>query len=177
MEEGYRKDNPARQTRRPKRRPTEMYRLTRDEAALMLQAAGSTRERRAIFLGICAGLRNQELRGLQGRHFERKGWIWVSSDIAKGRRERWLPVIAELEPIVDEIRKNVASDEYVIPAQRKRIPGPEAFWVDRPLHIALLPRRSTDLCSVSEDARESRRLCIHTSCATPSGTTSLALPG
>jgi integrase len=92
----------------------------------MLPAARSTRERRAIFLGICAGLRNQELRGLEGRHFERPGWIWVSSDIAKGRRERWLPVIAELEPVVREIRSNVANDEYVIPAQRKRIPGSEA---------------------------------------------------
>jgi site-specific recombinase XerD len=29
MEEGYRKDNPARQTRRPKKAPTNVYRLTR----------------------------------------------------------------------------------------------------------------------------------------------------
>jgi hypothetical protein len=52
----------------------------------MLAAVRGARERRAIFLGLCAGLRNAELRGLQGRHFARDGLIWVSSDIAKGKR-------------------------------------------------------------------------------------------
>jgi hypothetical protein len=42
--------------------------------------------------------------------------VWVSSDIAKGRRERWVPVIADLEGVVDEIRNHVAADEYVLPA-------------------------------------------------------------
>lgn len=78
MEEGYRKDNPALQTRRPKRRPAIVYRLTLDETVALLEEASSPRERRAIFLGLCAGLRNQELRGLQGRHFERSGWVEVS---------------------------------------------------------------------------------------------------
>nr|MDQ3934693.1 hypothetical protein [Actinomycetota bacterium] len=98
-----RPDNPARQTRRPRKRPPAVYRLTRSEVAAMLAAATGTRERRAIYLGICAGLRNAELRGLQGRHFQRPGFIWVSPDIAKGGRERYVPVIAELEPVVAEI--------------------------------------------------------------------------
>jgi integrase len=117
MEEGYRKDNPARQTRRPKPRPAEVYRLTRDEAVQMLGAARGIREQRAIFLGICAGLRNAELRGLQGRHFERPGLVWVSPDIAKGGRGRWVPATLELVPVVEEIRSHVASDEYVLPAR------------------------------------------------------------
>src|SRR4051812_31991164 len=58
MEEGLRKDNPAQQTRRPKRRPTSVYRLTQREASAMLLVARPGRERRAICLGICAGLRN-----------------------------------------------------------------------------------------------------------------------
>lgn len=121
MEEGLRKDNPARQTRRPKRRPTNVYRLTRTEAASMLAASlSSRRDSRAIHLGILAGLRNAELRGLQGRHFQRPGFVWVDSTVAKGGRERWVPVLAELEPIVSEIRNNVADDEYVLPAQRFR---------------------------------------------------------
>ena len=120
MEEGYRPDNPARQTRRPKRKPTQVYRLTRDEAAAMLKAARGTRERRAIHLGICAGLRNAELRGLRGIHFSRPGFVHVSADIAKGGRERWVPVIAELAPIADEICETVGPDEYVLPAQRWR---------------------------------------------------------
>ena len=120
MEEGYRPDNPARQTRRPKRKPTQVYRLTRDEAAAMLAAATTRRERWAIHLGICAGLRNAELRGLRGEHLARTGFVHVSADIAKGGRERWVPIIAELAPIVTEIRDHVAPDEYVLPAQRWR---------------------------------------------------------
>ena len=34
-----------------------------------------------------------------------------------------MPVIADLAPVVDEIRANVADDEYVLPAQRFRDPG------------------------------------------------------
>jgi integrase len=131
VEEDIRKDNPARQTRRPRRRPVSIYRLTEDEAARMLHAARGIRERRAIYLGICAGLRNRELRGLQGRHFEREGAIWVSADIAKGKRERWVPVASELAPIVDDIRRHVAPDEYVLPAQRVRDVGVNQERFDR----------------------------------------------
>jgi integrase len=48
--------------------------------------------------------------------------VWVSADIAKGRRERWVPVIADLGPIAAEIRADVGLDEYVLPAQRFRYP-------------------------------------------------------
>jgi integrase/recombinase XerD len=123
MEEGYRKDNPAEQTRRPKRRPPNVYRLTGDEVALMLDACVGRRERRAIYIGIFAGLRNQELRGLQGRHFSRRGFVWVSPDIAKGGRERWVPVLPPLEPIIAEIREHLQHDDYVLSAQRWRDPG------------------------------------------------------
>jgi integrase/recombinase XerC len=122
MEEGHRKDNPARQTRRPKNRPAIVYRLTLTEAAAMLDACRTPRERRAITLGICAGLRNAELRGLQGIHFQRPGFVWVSANIAKGGRERWVPIIDELEPVAAEISENVAPDEYVLPAVRWRNP-------------------------------------------------------
>jgi integrase/recombinase XerD len=122
MEEGMRKDNPALQTRRPRRRAKDKYRLTEAEVIAMLEAASGIRERRAIVLGLCAGLRNAELRGLQGRHFARSGFVWVSADIAKGGRERWVPVIADLEPVVEEIRADAQTDEYVLPAQRFRNP-------------------------------------------------------
>ena len=122
MGEGIRKDNPAQQTPRPRRRRAESYRMTEREAIALLRAARGVRERRAIYLLVCAGLRNAELRGLQGSHFERAGFVQVSSDIAKGGRERWVPVIGELAPVVAEIRGNVARDEYVLPAQRFRNP-------------------------------------------------------
>ena len=122
MEEGYRKDNPARQTRRPKKRQTAVYRLTRDEAVSMLLATETRRERWAIYIGICAGPRRAELLGLQGRHFEGSGLVWVSADIAKGGKEHWVPVIQELSQVVAEIRNPVAREEYVLPAQRFRDP-------------------------------------------------------
>jgi integrase/recombinase XerD len=100
----------------------------------LLGAARGVRERRAIFLLVCAGLRNAELRGLRGRHFERTGLIHVSSDIAKGGRERWMPVIADLVPVVHEIRGSVVGDEFVLPAQRFRNPPFNTERVDYALH-------------------------------------------
>jgi integrase/recombinase XerD len=122
MEEGLRKDNPAEQTRKPRRRPKDKYRLTEAEVVSILRATSGVRELRAIFLGLCIGLRNAELRGLQGRHFARGGFVWVSADIAKGGREHWVPVIADLESVVAEILADVRLEEYVLPAQRFRNP-------------------------------------------------------
>lgn len=111
--EGLRPDNPAAATRpvRYLRRP--LYRLTHEEAGRVLAAARSVRERRAVYLAMGAGLRVAELCGLQGKHFQRPGWIWVAAEIAKGQRERWIPVLPDLVPIVEEIRADVASDSYV----------------------------------------------------------------
>ncbi len=89
----------------------------------MIAACQTVLEDRAIRLGVCAGLRSGELRGLQGKHFAREGFVWVSADIAKGGRERWVPVIADLQATVQDIRHNVGPDEFVLPAQRWRDPG------------------------------------------------------
>jgi len=123
MEEGHRKDNPALQTRRPKRQPTHVYRLTQDECRALMDAATATGhlERWAIHLGICAGLRAAEMRGLRGRNLARDGFIWVSPDIAKGRRERWVPIIDTLRDVTDEIRMAVGTDEYVLCGQQAGI--------------------------------------------------------
>ena len=129
-QEGFRKDNPAEQTRPARRIPPQVYKMRQEEAAQLLAAAVGTRERRAIYLGVCAGLRSAELRGLQGRHFVRPGVILVSTDIAKGARERELPVLPELAPVVDEIRQNVGLDDYVLPAQRWRDPGANKAKLD-----------------------------------------------
>lgn len=107
-----RKDNPARQTVSPRRRKAVVYRMTRSEVAAFLAAPITSRERRAAFLGVCAGLRNKELRSLQRRHFERPGWVWVSADIGKGGRERWIPVLPDLEPVVAEILATVGPSEF-----------------------------------------------------------------
>ena len=88
---GIRKDNPARQVRKARKRETSVYRLTSDEVVALIDACGTTRERRTIILGVCVGARNQALRGLKGEHFQRDDFVWISPDIAKGQRERWCP--------------------------------------------------------------------------------------
>jgi integrase/recombinase XerD len=128
MQEGHRTDNPARQVRRPKTRKANVYRLTRDEAAGMLAAARGEYEQRIVTLGICAGLRNAELRGLTGRHFARPGFVHVSPDIGKGGRERWVPVILEALAVVEAIRATVAEPEFVLPRQ---VPVGGAVQVER----------------------------------------------
>jgi integrase/recombinase XerC len=141
MEEGLRPHNPARAIRRARKRPTSVYRLTKDEMLAMWRAARTTREQRVIGLGFGAGLRNAELRGLQGRHFERQGWIMVSADIAKGGSGRPIPVIAEVLGIIEDIRATVGYDEYVLPAQRWRDPSRNRERID----LKLVPSSSQAL--------------------------------
>lgn len=123
MHEGERKDNPARQVRRARKRPAQVYRMTAHEVRAFLDAAAGTWERRLAYLGVCAGLRVQELRGLQGQHLAREGWVWVSSDIAKGGTERWVPVIPELEGVVLEARRTLDEDHYVLPSEQTFLTG------------------------------------------------------
>ena len=117
MEGGRRKDNPARQTRSPRKRKPTVYRMTRDEVRAFRDAAVPGRERRVADFGLLAGLRAQELLGLQGRHLRRPGWVWVSPDIGKGGRERWVPVLPELEATFDEAGLT-PDQEFVLPHRR-----------------------------------------------------------
>lgn len=132
MEEGIRKDNPARQVRKAKKRETSVYRLTRDEVVALIDACQTERERRIIVLGVCVGARNQELRGFRGEHFQRSGFVWFSPDIAKGARERWVPVLVEAEAVVEEIRAEVQIDHYVICGRRPSNPPWNTRWREYP---------------------------------------------
>ena len=121
-EEGLRETNPARRTPAPKRRKPTVYRLTRNEARALLRACKTERERWAINLALFTGARRAELLGFQGRHFRRPDLVHFSADIAKGGRERWVPVLPELAPIVREIQR-LEDDDYVLCTQRWRDPG------------------------------------------------------
>jgi integrase/recombinase XerD len=119
MTEGVRATNPADMVRPTRSRAPQIARLTREETARLLVASRSRRRDCWLaHLGCCAGLRSQELRGLQGRHFLRSGFVWVSPDIGKGAKERWIPVTADLEPVVNEILALVSLEQYVLPGQR-----------------------------------------------------------
>jgi site-specific recombinase XerD len=134
VEEGLRPDNPARQTRAARGREPRVHRLTLEEARRFLAAARAGSERRIAYLGVCAGLRRNEMRLLQGRHFARDGWIWIPPELAKGGRERWVPVIRDLEPIVRDIRETTDPENYVLPA---------TVWVaaDRGMRAVAAPER------------------------------------
>ncbi|MCW3057866.1 MAG: hypothetical protein JWO21_1835 [Solirubrobacterales bacterium] len=71
MEQAIRKDNPARQVRKANECETHVHRMTAHEVVSLIDACQTTRESRAIILGVCGGARNQELRGSRGEHFQR----------------------------------------------------------------------------------------------------------
>jgi integrase/recombinase XerC len=125
------KTNPARGTRPRRVKAPNVYRLSRSEVVALFAACEDRRETRAIHIGCLAGLRNAELCGLQLRHFKRPGAIWVSSGIAKGGRQRWIPVLAELEEVVADIHATVGEDDYVI-AARRPIGGNDSRWREVP---------------------------------------------
>jgi integrase len=132
VEEGMRPANPARQTRRPRRRPATVYRLTREEAVRLLDACADIQDTRAIYLGLCAGLRSAELRGMRGRHFERDGFVRVTADIGKGKKERYIPIVDELAPIVADIQSTCALEHYVLTARRSANPPMNTHFRDVP---------------------------------------------
>jgi integrase/recombinase XerD len=121
--EGYVKTNPVDRIQAPRKKRVTRARLTKAEMRAIMDACRNDRERRAIYLTACSGLRNREIRLLEGRHFARPGFIWVSPDIGKGGRERWLPVSPDLQPVVEEIIRNVALDQLVLPSLRSFNPG------------------------------------------------------
>lgn len=118
LTEGYRRENPARQVRKAKLRQPSVYRLTRSEVEALIAVCETPRERRVILLGVGTGARCGELAGFQGRHFQREGFIWFSADIAKGQRERWVPVLHDLQGMVGEIRRGVPAHHHVIASER-----------------------------------------------------------
>jgi integrase/recombinase XerD len=137
MEEGHRKDNPARQVRRARRKEPEIYRLTRSEVLAMLAVSrGNHRDKAVVHLGICAGLRSQEIRGLKGKDLARDGWIHVPSTIGKGRKERWIPVIQDMREVVDEVRLICPRDGYVVPGRRTANPPHNTEFYDANVELS-----------------------------------------
>jgi integrase/recombinase XerD len=159
--EGIRKDNPVDGTRPSRRRPIPHRHLNTAEMLAMVEAAEGVRERRAIHLLVLAGLRRSELLGLQGRHFERDGRVWLSADIAKGGRERELPILPELETVAHEIRTYVASAEYVLPKQRWRNPPKNSERVDYALASSSPQALGQLITRVAEAAGVRGRVTAH----------------
>lgn len=125
--------NPARLSPPPARtNPTQSARMTTDDVRAFLDAVTTDRERRCAYIGVFAGLRRKELLGLQGRHFRRENWLHVSPDIGKGGRERWIPVLSDVEGVVNEVRRNVEANEFVLPSLRYQRQGQHALYVEYP---------------------------------------------
>lgn len=122
MGEGLVAENPAKQTPKVRARPTERYRLNVTEMLAMLEGVETLLEWRCIGLGVLGGFRIRELRGLQGKHFRRDGFIEVTAETGKGSKARWVAVAPGLRDVVAEVLQNVGFEEYVLPAQRWRNP-------------------------------------------------------
>jgi integrase len=166
--EGYVKTNPVDRIQAPRKKRVTRARLTKAEMRAIMDACRNDRERRAIYLTACSGLRNREIRLLEGRHFARPGFIWVSPDIGKGGRERWLPVSPDLQPVVEEIIRNVALDQLVLPSLRSFNPGVNTDMRPvrraRPCH----PTASSRSSAASPSAPASRSASPRTRSATTS---------
>ena len=124
MEEGVRPDNPADQvpqTRR--RRQPRAFRLTRADVVALMDAAKSPLERRVVYFGVLTGARVTELTLLRVSHLQRAGFVHFSHDIAKGGRERWVPVLPELQPIIAEVVAGSSPATFVLPTRHQRHAG------------------------------------------------------
>ena len=135
-QEDVRESNPARAIPRAKRAKPQINRLTREEVEQLLTWAASDKaslaERWAIYLGICAGLRSQELCRISKADVSRPGWVHVTRGMGKGNKERWVPVIADLQPVIEEIAAVGPREGHVLrPKMRASLPV-DNEWVDRP---------------------------------------------
>ncbi len=161
VQEGKRKDNPAEATRPSRRRPEPRRRLTRDEAVAMLDAAEGRREVWAVSLLMCAGLRLAELASPARRAFRTipagSGYQPPSAKgIVNARSRR----CGSSCPVVDEIRRTVASDQYVLPAQRWRDPGRNRLKRDltrKPASPQAIGRLIADIAAAGGDHRSRHR--------------------
>lgn len=136
IEEGLRTTNPARATPKVKTQQPKVYRLTRGEALRLIQAATGERQQRIAHLGLLAGMRRAELCQAQGKHFHRDGLIEV---IGKGDKLRLVPVMADLQPIVADIRSSTGDEEYVL----RRAPRVYPYGKVRRVPEALTPVSTT----------------------------------
>jgi integrase/recombinase XerD len=166
LEEGWRKDNPARQVRRAKPRTPSVYHMTRGEIVQLLTVATELRKDRRrdywlAHLGCCAGLRSQEILGLQGRHFARPGWIEVTEDLAKGAKARSIPVLKDLEPVVVEILTFTELDEYVLPGRTSLNPPEHTVHREHPHKRLSASALYKQTVALGERARLSGRLTPH----------------
>jgi hypothetical protein len=107
-----------------------MYRLTLDEATRVLTAARGTRERRAIFSASAPAFATRSFEAFKGGPSSARTGSGSRTTSPRAGASGGVPVIADLESVVDEIRQNVAADEYVLPSQRWRDPGFCTSWID-----------------------------------------------
>lgn len=139
-QEDVRADNPARAIPRAKRAKPQINRLTRQETEQLLTWAASDEaslaERWAIYLGICAGLRCQELCRITKADVSRPGWVHVTRGMGKGNKERWVPVIADLQPVIDEIMAVGPAEGTLIRGRVSTGPHLNEDWTARPKPIS-----------------------------------------
>lgn len=140
IEEDIRTSNPARGVRRAKGKRPRINRLTREEVEQLLtwsrSAEARTVERWTIYIGVCAGLRCQELCELTVRDVQRPGWIHVPRTSGKGKKERWVPVVDDLREVIAEVHLAGPKDGALLrPSVRASLPVDDE-WVGADRHYS-----------------------------------------
>jgi len=140
VEEDIRTSNPARTIRRARRQKPRINRLTREEVEQLLTWAASSEarvtERWVLYLGVCAGLRCQELCEANVRDVSRPGWVHVPRTAGKGAKERWVPVVRDQQPVIAEIHALGPQDGALLrPSVRASLPLDDQ-WVGADRHYS-----------------------------------------
>ena len=135
-DEGVRADNPALDLPRLKVSASIPKALTREQVQDVLRAArvfGHQTECLILFF-VYTGLRHDEVRNLRWSQVEDEpGWVRF---IAKGSKERKLPVHAELEDAIDRWRARCGDAEWIFPSPRRN---------GKPMSVSTLHRTVKDV--------------------------------
>lgn len=120
-----RPDNPARQTRGPKRVNPAPVVPTVEEVRKLLAIARtwSGQDWWAIELLAATGVRNAELRALRVRDLARERFVHVPVTAGKGRRERMIPAVASVQAVAREALATRDPSDYVLGHRQTRDVG------------------------------------------------------
>lgn len=115
------KANPAKAVRPTVVPEPDVPRITRDEALRLLKWHFTDyRARWLVHIGLYTGARRGEMVSLTRRDLMRDGYIRLDG---KGNKVRWVPIVPELQPVVDDILERVAEPDHYVFCRRVRADG------------------------------------------------------
>lgn len=141
-----RKSNPARMILPTKVPEPEVRRITREEVIALLDCPyPDVRMKWVVHLALLLGARRAELPSLTRRDLMRPGYVRL---FGKGNKVRWLPVVDELQPTIDDILDHLDGPKDHVFCRRVRVDGRVVGHYrdlrDKPCHLATINRLVAD---------------------------------